>query len=65
MTNVAGKDLTLHINNAGQCSFPVAWQGYQACASYDLEHWFRCAAAAVGSGLLATAELPTGLPSRR
>ncbi|WIA12468.1 hypothetical protein OEZ85_012503 [Tetradesmus obliquus] len=41
MTNVAGKALTLHINNAGQCSFPVAWQGYQACASYDLEHWFR------------------------
>lgn len=27
---------------AGKCSFPVAWQGYQACASYDLENWFRC-----------------------
>jgi len=26
---------------AGQCSFPKAWEGYQACASYDLEHWFR------------------------
>ncbi|KAF6262183.1 peptidase M14, carboxypeptidase A [Scenedesmus sp. NREL 46B-D3] len=38
MTNVAGQELTLHINNAGQCSFPAAWQGYQACASYDLEH---------------------------
>jgi hypothetical protein len=51
MTNVEGKALTLHINNAGKCSFPVAWQGYQACASYDLEHWFRCSAAAgVGTG---------------
>lgn len=43
MTGVAGKPLSLHLTNAGDCSFPVAWQGYQACASYDLERWFRYA----------------------
>lgn len=41
MTGVADQKLTLHIFNAGDCSFPKAWEGYQACASYDLEHWFR------------------------
>jgi hypothetical protein len=41
MTGVADVPLTLHIINAGSCSFPDAWPGYQACASYDLEHWFR------------------------
>eukprot|EP00879_Flechtneria_rotunda_P018014 GHRR01018879.1.p1 GENE.GHRR01018879.1~~GHRR01018879.1.p1 ORF type:complete len:337 (+),score=67.21 GHRR01018879.1:316-1326(+) len=41
MTGVAGRDLTLHVCNASQCSYPPAWEGYQACASYDLEYWFR------------------------
>eukprot|EP00878_Enallax_costatus_P010763 GHUV01011240.1.p1 GENE.GHUV01011240.1~~GHUV01011240.1.p1 ORF type:complete len:336 (+),score=49.72 GHUV01011240.1:1466-2473(+) len=41
MTGVRGKPLTLNIFNAGDCSYPVAWEGYQACASYDLERWFR------------------------
>jgi murein tripeptide amidase MpaA len=31
----------MHIINAGQSSYPEAWQGYKACASYDLQHWFR------------------------
>lgn len=25
----------------GKCSFPEAWKDYRACASYDLEDWFR------------------------
>eukprot|EP00775_Hariotina_reticulata_P008498 gene8498-8680_t len=33
--------LTMRIINAGQSSYPEAWQGYKACASYDLQHWFR------------------------
>lgn len=27
--------------NAGEASYPDAWTGYEACASYDLIHWFR------------------------
>ncbi len=33
----------MHILNAGSSSFPVAWQGYQACASHNLKDWFRVA----------------------
>eukprot|EP00877_Chromochloris_zofingiensis_P000661 jgi/Chrzof1/10596/Cz05g04230.t1 len=40
MTGVRDKPLTLNIMNAGQASFPPAWIGYDACASYDLDHWF-------------------------
>eukprot|EP00600_Ochromonadales_sp_CCMP1393_P014243 CAMPEP_0175003706 /NCGR_PEP_ID=MMETSP0005-20121125/4370_1 /TAXON_ID=420556 /ORGANISM="Ochromonas sp., Strain CCMP1393" /LENGTH=413 /DNA_ID=CAMNT_0016258797 /DNA_START=41 /DNA_END=1282 /DNA_ORIENTATION=- len=29
------------IVNAGQCSYPDAWDGYNVCASYDRSHWFR------------------------
>lgn len=36
-----GTRLTLRIVNAGKCSYPVAWEGYQAVASYDRDHWFR------------------------
>lgn len=44
MSGVRGQPLTLHIVNAGDCSFPSAWEGYQTAASYDLKTWFRCAA---------------------
>ncbi len=27
--------------NAGECTYADAFEGYQACASYDGEHWFR------------------------
>ena len=43
LAGVADTPLTLRITNAGQCSYPDGWSGYAACASYDLEHWFRCA----------------------
>ena len=31
----------LRILNAGESTFPGGWKDYQACASYDHEHWFR------------------------
>ncbi len=27
--------------NAGQCTYPQGWEGYQAVATYDHVHWFR------------------------
>jgi murein tripeptide amidase MpaA len=27
--------------NAGACSYPTAWAGYNVCASYDHKNWFR------------------------
>lgn len=29
------------IENAGSSAYPKGWEGYQACASYDRETWFR------------------------
>ncbi|MFT2112303.1 M14-type cytosolic carboxypeptidase [Marinomonas sp. 2405UD68-3] len=31
----------IHLVNADQAAYPTAWDGYQAVASYDREHWFR------------------------
>lgn len=31
----------LKIGNASAAAYPKGWEGYQACASYDREHWFR------------------------
>lgn len=31
----------LNITNAGQSAYVEGWDGYQAVASYDREHWFR------------------------
>lgn len=36
-----GQDLVLRIENAGQCSYPKGWEGYQACSSVDREGWAR------------------------
>jgi murein tripeptide amidase MpaA len=41
VTGARGVPLRLRVENAGGASFPEAWKGYQAMASYDLEHWFR------------------------
>ncbi|MEW5306259.1 MAG: hypothetical protein WDW36_008735 [Sanguina aurantia] len=41
VTGVRSTPLTLHMVNAGEASYPNAWEGYSACASYDLSHWFR------------------------
>ena len=34
-------DLTMKLVNAGKASFSHAWTGYNTCASYDRQHWFR------------------------
>lgn len=36
-----GEPCTMHFLNAGQTTYPAGWEGYQAVASYDREHWFR------------------------
>ncbi len=36
-----GERLTLAIENAGKASYPKAWDGYRAVASYDRDEWFR------------------------
>jgi murein tripeptide amidase MpaA len=38
---VGGMDLTIHIENAHESSYPEAWEGYQAVVSYDRITWFR------------------------
>lgn len=40
---VGARDTPLHLRivNARACSYPQAWEGYQAVASYDREEWFR------------------------
>ena len=43
VANVEGKQLRMRIINAGEGSYPRAWQGYNACASYDRKYWFRIA----------------------
>ncbi len=37
----AGFQYTFNILNAGKSSYTKGWEGYQAVASYDREHWFR------------------------
>ncbi|KAK9802712.1 hypothetical protein WJX73_010124 [Symbiochloris irregularis] len=44
VSGVQGQQLRMRIVNAGEASYPRAWNGYQACASYDRKHWFRIAA---------------------
>lgn len=41
VSGVRGRPLELHLTNAGGASYPNAWHGYNACASYDLDTWFR------------------------
>lgn len=37
----AGVTRTFHLTNAGGASYPLAWPGYRALASYDGANWFR------------------------
>ncbi|KAK9823110.1 hypothetical protein WJX72_000350 [[Myrmecia] bisecta] len=41
VTGVKHEPITINLMNAGDSSFPRAWNGYNACASYDRMHWFR------------------------
>ncbi len=41
VSGVAQQALTLRLLNAGECTYAAGWEGYQALASYDRQHWFR------------------------
>jgi len=41
LVGARGEDCTLRIMNAGGAAYPKGWEGYRACASYDLQDWFR------------------------
>ncbi|KAK9828410.1 hypothetical protein WJX81_005410 [Elliptochloris bilobata] len=41
VSNARHEKLIMKLMNAGQASFPFAWHGYSACASYDRHYWFR------------------------
>jgi len=42
------------IVNAGATTYPDAWEGYRACASYDLKRWFRVPTEFDGQSLVIT-----------
>jgi len=41
VAGAAGDHVVLVLENAGDCSYPKAWEGYQAVASTDRETWYR------------------------
>lgn len=41
LVGAAGEPVVLHITNAGKCSYPKAWNGYQATSSSDRRTWAR------------------------
>lgn len=41
VSEAQGVALTLHIDNAGETSYPPGWKGYRAVATYDRQHFFR------------------------
>jgi hypothetical protein len=41
VSEARGLPLVLHIDNAGQTSYPPGWKGYRAVATYDRQHFFR------------------------
>ncbi len=51
VTGARDQALTLHLDNAGQASYPPGWAGYQAVATYDREKFFRVPASYNGERL--------------
>jgi murein tripeptide amidase MpaA len=41
LQGVSGLQVSLRFLNAGKAAYPEGWDGYQAVASYDRNHWFR------------------------
>ena len=64
----AGLNHTIRILNAGDSSFPQAWQSYQAMASYDQKNWFRVPTQFINNQLVITPQqkmrliMPISLP---
>ena len=51
LQGAAGVAVTIRFANAGQCAYPKGWEGYQALASHDRQHWQRVPTAYDGSTL--------------
>jgi murein tripeptide amidase MpaA len=41
LSNVKDIECDVSIGNAGLCAYPVAFENYNVCASYDRSNWFR------------------------
>ena len=41
VSDALGVALDLHIDNAGETTYPPGWQDYRAVATYDRQHFFR------------------------
>ncbi|HWH21945.1 MAG TPA: M14-type cytosolic carboxypeptidase [Allosphingosinicella sp.] len=41
LTGAEGRDVELRIVNCAGSAYPLGWEGYNACMSYDREAWFR------------------------
>jgi murein tripeptide amidase MpaA len=41
LQGAAGQACAIRLMNASEATYPDGWDGYQAVASYDREHWFR------------------------
>jgi murein tripeptide amidase MpaA len=41
VTGAKGQALKLRFTNSNKASYLGGWENYQACASYDRDHWFR------------------------
>ncbi|MHA7679781.1 M14 family metallopeptidase [Cupriavidus sp. PET2-C1] len=51
LQGAAGQACRLQFLNAGDCTYPDGWRGYQAVASYDRAHWFRVPTSFDGSAM--------------
>jgi len=54
----AGQALSVAIENAGNCTWPRAWKGYQVCASHDGQRWTRVPTT-YADGVLRFTDTPT------
>ncbi|QEY23213.1 M14 family metallopeptidase [Neisseria animalis] len=41
LQGAAYQNCVMHFENAAEAAYPEGWEGYQACASYDRQNWFR------------------------
>eukprot|EP00891_Asterochloris_glomerata_P009641 jgi/Astpho2/9641/Aster-03910 len=58
LTGCRQQAVNMKLVNAGSASFPDAWRGYQACASYDRICWFRVPTSYDDAGILSIQHTP-------
>jgi len=52
VSGVKNQELHMALDNAKDATFTGGWEGYQACASYDREAWFRIQTTSYTNGQL-------------